>query len=337
VGRLRADAAVIFRRIIRRSARFTQFIAVVIALLAVAGFVYERIGARTDARRFPQIGQSVDVGGRRLNLHCLGQGGPTVVLDSDHGVPGLAWAGVQRRLAQLARTCWYDRAGYGWSEPGPFPRHSNEIARDLHTVLGNGGVTPPYILVGHRFGAFNVRAFGGFFPDEVAGMVLIDPPSDDPAPNNPTVPPRQHIETLRPAMILLFRVLGEVGLWRLMSSDPAPLGFPPREWAALSVLARQPKAAAARVKETPLRASAAQVRAAGDLGDLPLIVVSPAVPTAANVRQRRKFELQTALVKLSKHGRHVILRDIDGMLPYTAPDTVVETIGRVVAEVRRGI
>jgi len=300
--------------------------------------VYQQIGAWNDARRFPQVGQRVDVGGRKLNLQCSGQGAPTVILESDHGVPGLAWTAVQSQISLFVRTCWYDRAGYGWSDSGPFPRHSNEIVQDLHALLNNGGVVPPYILVGHRFGAFNVRAFRGLYPDEVVGMVLIDSPSDDPAPDNPTLPPKQHIESLRPAVVLLFRTLGELGLWRLKRKDlgPPPSGFTPSEWETLSALLNQPKSVAARVQETPLRASAAQVRAAGDLGDVPLIVLSPRIPVDANARQQRRLELQSALVKLSREGAQVTVPTVGPMWPYSAPGDVVESVARIIAEVRTG-
>ncbi|HVH70419.1 MAG TPA: hypothetical protein VNB49_04825, partial [Candidatus Dormibacteraeota bacterium] len=181
-----------------------------------------------------------------------------------------------------------------------------------------------------------VRAFRGLYPNEVVGVVLIDPPSDDPAPDNPTVPPKQHIESFRPAVVLLFRTLGELGFWRLKRNDfgPRPSGFTPTEWETLSVLVSQPKSVAGRVQETPLRASAAQVRAAGDLGNLPLIVVSPRIPADANARQRRKLELQSALVKLSRQGTQVTVPNAGPMWPYSPPDDAVGAIGRIIAEVR---
>ena len=117
-------------RIVLNALRFIRVGFILIAVFAVVGVIYEQRGARRDAQRFPQIGRSVDVGGRTLNLHCVGQTSPTVILESGHGVPGLSWAVIQVRLAQRARTCWYDRAGYGWSEAGPFPQRSNEIARE---------------------------------------------------------------------------------------------------------------------------------------------------------------------------------------------------------------
>jgi pimeloyl-ACP methyl ester carboxylesterase len=102
-----------------------------ILLLAIAGFVYERIGARRDRQQFPQIGRSVDIGERSLNIFCSGNGSPTVILDSGRGMPGFSWLLVQPELAKLTRACWYDRAGYGWSDAAPSARTSEDIATDV--------------------------------------------------------------------------------------------------------------------------------------------------------------------------------------------------------------
>ena len=90
-----------------------------------AGVIYERASEQRDAKRFPQVGRSVDIGGRSLNIFCSGEGGPTVVFESEAGFPGYEWVFIQRETAKFARACWYDRAGYGWSDPGPFPHHSD--------------------------------------------------------------------------------------------------------------------------------------------------------------------------------------------------------------------
>ena len=91
---------------------------------------------------------------------------------------GYAWSGLQAEAAKFTRSCWYDRAGYGWSDPGPSPRTFRAIASDLHALLRAAGVPPPYVLVGATAGAFHVRVYNSLYPDEVAGAVLIH--ADDP-------------------------------------------------------------------------------------------------------------------------------------------------------------
>jgi len=144
-----------------------------------AGIVYERVGEQTDRRRLPQIGRSVDIGGRSLNIYCSGDGTPAVIFDSGAGEPGYAWSNIQPEIAKLTRACWFDRAGSGWSDPGPFPRTSAAMSHDLHELLHRAGVPPPYVLVGHSLGGLNARVYNGMYPSDVAGMVLVDAAHED--------------------------------------------------------------------------------------------------------------------------------------------------------------
>src|SRR5215831_5606986 len=132
-----------------------------VALLAVAGAFYQAIATRLDARNFPETGRLVDVGGYRLKLNCTGSGSPTVILEAGWGGLSVDWRAVQRQIGEFSRVCSYDRAGYGGSDPGPMPRTSLQIATELHALVKNAGEMPPYVLVGHSFGGYNVRVFNG--------------------------------------------------------------------------------------------------------------------------------------------------------------------------------
>lgn len=113
--------------------------------------------------------------GRRLNFRCSGAGAPTVILESGFGADSLAWPRVRARLESKLRVCSYDRAGYGFSDPGPLPRDGAAIARDLDRGLRAAKIRGPFILVGHSAGALYVRALYARRPSDVAGMVLVDP------------------------------------------------------------------------------------------------------------------------------------------------------------------
>ena len=128
---------------------------------------------------YARPGQLIDAGGFRLNFYCMGSGSPAVVFDSGFGDWAPAWSKVQPEIAKWTRACSYDRAGAGFSEPGPMPRNSVRIAEELRTALHNGGIAGPYILVGHAYGGYNVRTFADLYMDEVAGMVLNDADPDD--------------------------------------------------------------------------------------------------------------------------------------------------------------
>ena len=128
---------------------------------------------------YGRTGQLVDAGGFRLNLYCMGSGSPAVVFDSGWGDWAPAWSKVQPQIAKWTRACSYDRAGTGFSEPGPMPRTSVRIATELRTALHRAGIEGPYILVGSAFGGDNVRTFADLYMSEVSGMVLVDADPDD--------------------------------------------------------------------------------------------------------------------------------------------------------------
>jgi pimeloyl-ACP methyl ester carboxylesterase len=112
---------------------------------------------------------------RVINLRCAGTGRPTVLLEAGYGATSLAWGQVQALVAPHRRVCAYDRAGYGFSDPGPAPRDGAAIARDLDQALRAARIRGPFIVVGHSAGALYVRLFADRRPHDVVGLVLVDP------------------------------------------------------------------------------------------------------------------------------------------------------------------
>ncbi len=145
-----------------------------VLLCATIGSVYQSMGARQDLAVNPAPGELADIGGYRLHLYCMGEGGPTVVLL--HGLGGNVyhWALIQPEIAAATRVCAYDRAGYGWSDPGPRPRSPLQNARELHALLQRAGIAPPFVLVGHSWGSNGAQVFAEEYPEDVQGLVLID-------------------------------------------------------------------------------------------------------------------------------------------------------------------
>jgi pimeloyl-ACP methyl ester carboxylesterase len=127
--------------------------------------------------------KQIDAGGHQLRMRIAGHGSPTVVFEAGGtgaaGGPLEAWERVQPTVSEFTRTVAYDRAGIGLSAPGPKPRDAIQIARELHAALANARIAPPYLLVGHSFGGPFVRVFAGLYPNEVAGMLLIDPTQEE--------------------------------------------------------------------------------------------------------------------------------------------------------------
>jgi pimeloyl-ACP methyl ester carboxylesterase len=132
--------------------------------------------AAEDQRLLPYAkpSQLVDIGGRRINLHCLGADGPTVILMSGIFSWSLIWYKTQPVIAYKARVCAFDRASYGFSDPAPRPQIISEVVEDLHKALHAGSIPGPYVMVGHSLGGLEARVYAQRWPEDIAGMVLVD-------------------------------------------------------------------------------------------------------------------------------------------------------------------
>ncbi|HEY2879484.1 alpha/beta hydrolase [Nocardioides sp.] len=148
----------------------------VIAVMALASVSagFETVREHRDASAYPMAGQLIDVGGHRLHLHCTGSGSPTVVLQPGGGDMSSAMGWIAPAVAGHTRVCVYDSAGRGWSDASDLTQDGAQMMTDLHALLHRGHVPGPYVLAGHSFGGLYVRIFAAQYPDEVAGMVLID-------------------------------------------------------------------------------------------------------------------------------------------------------------------
>ncbi len=299
-----------------------------LALLLISGFAYEQFGQWRDHRRSPQIGQSFDVGGRKLNIYCSGEGSPAVIFDAGQSMPGVDWALVQPEIAMFTRACWYDRAGLGWSDAGPYPGVSDSAAHDLHTLLAAAQDPPALnVLVGHSMGGYDVRVYRGMYPREVAGMVLVDASHED-AASPAALPKALHHLT---AGVLEFA--GYFGVLRLLAPDPDPTPdrFTRDQWAEIWSLRWQPKSVLAAVSGFRGRnARRSRLSYAGNFGDLPLIVLTAG---HSGLEQDIWNELQAELAWRSTRGRQVIV-EAGHMIPEQAPEAITQAIYEIYSEIR---
>ncbi len=336
----------------RRIGRILKFLAAVFAVAILAGITYEQLGQRKDRRRFPQVGHSVDIGGRSLNINCAGEGNPAVILDTGGSAPGLTNLPLQALIAKLTRTCWFDRAGLGWSDPSSVTQTGAAIADDLHALLHAAGVAPPYILVGQSFSGFNVRVFAGKYPSEGAGIVLLDSVQEDQQQYEPrsTLAPVNRLP--REVRSLLCRVVPlavRVGVVRLLlnvsgPSREVPPGLTKDQVTTLHGLELQPKSFVAGAGCNAWEQSAAQARAAGKIGDLPLMVLTAGKPLAIGDPEVDKelavfheiwvHQLQPKLAQLSIRGRQVIVENSIHGIAGEMPGAAVDAIREVLSEVR---
>jgi pimeloyl-ACP methyl ester carboxylesterase len=159
---------------------------VVLVVILLAGVTYQGVATAVERRRYPHPGRLVDVGGHQLHIHCTGQGSPTVVLEAPEGSMSAEWGWVQAAAAERGRVCSYDRSGLGWSEAGDRPYDPGRVPEELHELLRNAGIAAPYVVVGQSLGAAFARLFAARYPQQVAGVVLIDMPAED-APGDPRI------------------------------------------------------------------------------------------------------------------------------------------------------
>jgi pimeloyl-ACP methyl ester carboxylesterase len=156
------------------SGRWALYPVVAVMAAAAVGGAAETVALASDARTYAMPGQSYDVGGYNLHLHCTGVGGPTVVLLSGLGGFSSSWARVAPAVADTTRVCAYDRAGQGWSDDAPRIQDGLQAAADLHTLLDRAGENGPFVLVGHSIGGDYAMTYAARYPEQVAGMVLLD-------------------------------------------------------------------------------------------------------------------------------------------------------------------
>jgi pimeloyl-ACP methyl ester carboxylesterase len=320
------------RRALRRIAIGFGIVFALIASLMLAGAGYEAIAAGGDAKAYPPPGQLVDVGGYRLHIQCAGTGSPTVVLDAGLGGSSLDWNLVQGDLSRTTRVCAYDRAGMGWSDPGPQPRTPDRIARELYTLLTNAGIDGPYVLVGHSLGGKNVRMFTLQHPELVAGMVLVDARSE--YVDEQTSP--SEVQSFREAIAAqgnLYGVTRRVGLVRLLGAglwgSPEIPEVIRTEMALLTTSQRSIDTQTAEALERA--ADDTQLQAAPSLGNLPLFVLASeqnmtGMPVWPEAQQRQ--------AALSTKGRLIVVKGSGHYIQLEQLAVVLDAMRQVVAQAR---
>ena len=324
-------------------------------LICAATAMFWAVFAASETPTPKPPGTLVELGDHKLHVSCSGHGSPTVVVETGLGDFSFDWTLVQTRVARSTRICTYDRAGYAWSEPGPKPRTFAQLNLELHDALQKLGERGPFVLVGHSFGGPAVRNFAAVYPNDVAGIVLVDSASEGmrvsvggkktvrlgdgvkvreiPAPREemsqsekstaPVAGQASDPPDLDPIYKSLPSQEQKMHLWAQNLPALAETENNQREWSEIYF---------AKWLEKPQT---------GTLGKLPLVVLTRAeggygddldVP-AAQIEQERK-DGQAKLAQLSTNSRQVFIRTGHNM-EVEAPAAVTTAIHEVVEAVRR--
>jgi pimeloyl-ACP methyl ester carboxylesterase len=234
-----------------------------------------------------------------MHIDCVGQGCPTVVLDTALGAMSASWVRVQQEVSGTTRVCAYDRAGMGWSQSGPEPRDAKQVAGELHALLEGAGIDGPYVLVGHSFGGLYMQTYAARYPEEVAGVALIE--SSHPEQFSRLPEARNSYEQIK-LLYTVASLLAPIGVVRLFNLSPAPPELPHQQRAQIAALnpsTRQVSTTAQEFRATPQ--STAQARSLRSLGDKPLAVVS------AGTQEPEWLKLQDDLATLSSNSTHRVV------------------------------
>ena len=311
----------------------SRLLAAIIPCVTGIGCMYQAVATLHDQRVHPPPGKLVDIDGCRLHVQTAGRGLPSVVLETGLGGMSSAWGWIQPETAKFCHVVSYDRAGLGWSGPDTAPKTAAVAAQRLRSVLLHSRVLPPYVLVGHSMGGLFVRVFSDLYPNEVAGMVLLDSVHPDQHLRSTAINAHMHSGFRFLKVAPLLARLGYVRLAGLLNSWAE--GLPAQQAAESNAfLSSYRHLKTTRDESLAWEAICAEVRGTKKLGDTPLAVV-----TAGRDVLSGQPELQRELAALSSESVHFAVKGADHVSLVTRREhalLVVEAIRHVVERVNSG-
>jgi alpha/beta hydrolase family protein len=260
----------------------------------------------SNAHSASSFDRLVDVGGYRLYVRCSDQVAKdvaTVVMDAGHGDTSDTWNLIETKVARFARVCTYDRAGLGKSDRAPLPRTSQDMVKDLHTLLTNSGVAPPFVLVGHSFGGINIRLYASQYPDDVVGMVLVDSTHEDEDARMVALLPPEVVEQAKPEDMVV--------------SSNEGVDF---------------NKSMAQIREANWRSNIPLIVLTR--GSATLNPNDYSIPSLAPKFEQVRLELQQDLARRSSKGKQIMAEESGHYIHRDQPELVIDSIRQVVEEAK---
>ena len=318
---------------------------IALLLLGSFGAIWNFTSVRRDRAANPPPGQLYDVNGYVMHLYCLGNGSPTLVLESGHGESFIVWGKVQQSLSKVTQTCSYDRAGFGYSADQPGERDAIQIADQLHALLNKAQITTPIILEGHSGGGLYARVYASKFPKRIAGLALVDATSPIPLPQPAFSTALDHHSNMEFAFVKTAVALGAA---RLMGQcDEVPPGLTAYTGWVKANACHYPQLDTYVREDRGLEKSRKEAAATGPFGNLPILILSqdPKRDMPASLQQRvssNDWNLYTsahqkeqeAYLRLSTISRLVIAEGSGHYIHYDRPDLVIQETTKFIEQIR---
>ena len=270
---------------------------------------------------FKPPGRFINIGFQTMYVDCLGENKPTIIVDVGIAASSASWYKIAKELSKNTRICLYDRAGYGWSDSGRGERTTATIVHELKLLMKLAEIPGPYIMVGHSFGGFTARYFAAKFPEDVAGLVLVD--------------------SSHPEQIYRLSALDNQGKKPLITgrdaNAPADFSEFERKWYFLNSSRKATFAQMAELKY--FKQSAYQVKHSGRLKDIPIAVLSRGIAQLPELNgvslENEWLDLQKDLLNLSKNSWHSIILNSGHNIYEEAPAKIIENVLEVIEKSRK--
>lgn len=318
--------------------RILAGLAIFLVVLLSAIFAGGAIARARIEATYPSTGQLVDVGGYKLHISCLGEGSPTVMVLAGSGVPSVYYWLIQNEAASTTRVCVYDRAGYAWSEEGHGDLSPLGQVEDLKALFSNADIEPPYILAGHSYGGYIARLYAQAYPEEVAGLVMIDSAHEDQWTNYPPSIRKSAEEMYagpnKPFNVFLVSLLRSLQAV-LPLENPMAKYFPPDVADTLTAVQKLHPMILYTVKAEVSDMALGKSPRVTDLNDMPMIVITHGVPITlmgqsdeANAAfEKVNLEMQSNLLSLSSNSKQIFAEHSNhDEIPVKEADLVVQAI-----------
>lgn len=318
-----------FRGLVRRK---KIRLLIVIILLLIIGSIWQAIMVHLENRESVHPGDLINISGHDMHIFSKGAGSPSVVFTVGSGTPNsyTDYYFIQEEISKYTRTITYDRPGYGWSESTTIPRTIDEQVKDLHQLLEKAGEKPPYILVGHSLSSLEVIRYAQVFPEEVSGIVLIDGGNPEYYSNynqSIAIAFNYFLEGARRCGIV--RALGSIGILTPMVGESTRYKGLPKELAEIDrrQFYKNLGSAKNRSEIKNMNANANKVIEGGNIGDIPLIILTSGGEKAWESSQRE-------LKAWSNNSKQEIVEGAGHYIHWDKPDIVTNRIKELVQRER---